>query len=78
MSALQLEVLLHCHTRVDNHPKVDVPVYKEAHEKLYAAGLLTFTSSGVYTSSVMGQVYVKRLLETPLPVQKWVFEGASE
>lgn len=69
-----IEVLLHCHCSYELHPRIHAPAVKEAITKLWNAGAITTTTTyNVYSTTPLGNAWVRLLCETPAPTKKLVF-----
>lgn len=80
MSPIAIELLIHCHTHPEPHPKIgSSDVYKSAKSFLLDAGLIMPYSQngehtdGVYITTEGGKIMVNELCNVHPPVQKWVF-----
>jgi hypothetical protein len=77
MTPLMLEVLLHAYYAAERFPRFNAPAYHEAVRRLTRDGLIEATSGReqannpgwMIRTTEKGNVYVKALLNVPLPVQ---------
>lgn len=77
MTPFMLEVLLHAHYSVEFFPRMHAPAYSESFQRLTNLGLIEVTSvrerieckTHIIKTTPKGRVYVKALLDLPLPVQ---------
>ncbi len=79
MSPLQIEIMLHYHTRLGDYRDgdFDAPAVRDAMEDFVTVGLLRRTdnpipATPIYEATEATHVYVKALCAVPLPVKRWV------
>lgn len=75
MTPNDIEVLIHCHTSLAPHPRLDAPAVYHAVQSFMSAGLIEVTHEHrVYTTTKRGKAHIIQLCCTKLPVQKWADE----
>lgn len=71
-----LEVLLHYHVSPDPHPRIDAPAVQGAIDAMLHEGILQsdLSRDSQYALTERGEVWLKMLLDTPLPIrlEVWV------
>jgi len=77
MTPFELEILLHYHCIAADHRACveNVPIWAGTRDAFIAEGLLVTPSrlrSRTYDLGERGEAYIKAVLATPLPVQRWV------
>jgi len=74
-----LEVLLHYHYSPVEHPRIDVLAVESAIADFYEMGVLESVVPNKYDDAswkltTKGDVWLKKILATPCPVQKVIWE----
>ena len=82
MSPLGIEILLHYHCIASDHRACveNVPIWPEIRDWLLKEGLVktpSKVSSRTYDLTERGEVYIRALLNTPLPVQRWAMPSTD-
>ncbi len=76
MKAVEIDVLLHYYVFPEAHPRMSIPSVQEAihalkgHYGLLMDGDVT-NITNIFDVTDKGVVFIKMLLETPLPEQVW-------
>ena len=69
-----IDVLLHCHTRVCPHPKIDAPAVAEALEMFERLGVIKKTSEpGRYKTTPLGKAWVEDLCSVCMPTKETAY-----
>ena len=74
MTPNELDVLLHYHTFIEEHPRLKAPAVQDALKNLIKKELLTVEKGekkGIYHSTERGKIWLEMILSTPLPIMKW-------
>ena len=73
MTPSDIEILLHCHTCPEPHPRIDAPAVQQTIEWFVAAGILEEKGHlQSYKTTGKGNALVKMLCDTEFPQQAWV------
>lgn len=72
MTPNDIEILLHCHTCPDRHPRMEAPGVRSTFQSLEINGLIEEHKDGYFVTTGRGKAHVETLCTTPWPVQKWV------
>ena len=67
-----IEILLHCHTSPQAHPRANAPAVQEALRSLLVNGLIRSEDGGYYSTTERGMAHVEQLCRLPWPVSEWV------
>lgn len=73
----QINLILHFHTRYDEHPQASAPIYDETVARLVSVGVI-HTHDGRLTTTELGKALVKMWRKTPLPAHVWVDPRTDE
>ena len=82
MTPCELEVLLHHYVSPERHPRATAPSVQQATAYWLNQGMLEHDDSDSslppeysgLSVTTRGEVFIKEILATPLPVQHWVIE----
>lgn len=79
MTPLHLEILLHYYISPDPFPRKSATISQYT-EDLSAKQLLKQSAFNptVFKVTERSELWIKRALETPLPVQRWVWEDEED
>lgn len=70
-SPFDIKMVLHFYACLDQFPNANAPIYAELRDALIDAGLVEFRE-GIPRTTELGDAFVGLLLDTPIPVVKYV------
>ena len=78
MTPNDIDVLLHCYTSPEPHPRQDAPAVRESIQWFLTEGLIQPEKDrGVYSTTDRGAAHVRQLCALPWPKPAWVDEQGN-
>lgn len=73
LSPSDIEVLLHCHTCPEPHPRLKAVAVEEALAMFEDCDMISKVGrADIYTTTAKGKMFIRMLCETPAPIEIWI------